>query len=170
MIFDAGLQLAGIYNPATNGYLPQLITALGVTNSTNQIDTTPSLAQAQSQPAALGNGNVETAITIAIMQTLTSAGAALVKFQLVQADDAALSAGVQVLRETEAFAYTALIAGTKIVMRWPAPGAYSPKRYAGLRVVISGAVLTNSSGWLLASTGQSTQDIASTFKTGYTIQ
>lgn len=169
-IFDALLILAGSYG-ATLNFTGQLVTAIGATTSTNTIDTGPA-ASAQNTDFGAGEG---LSVVIRILQTLTSAGAATVQFQLIQADDAALSSNVQVLAQTDAFGFAALTQGADIQMDWPKATPYLPsKRYVGMRTVIAGAVLTNATGWLSAQVVKDAQDLGiggrgPLFKTGFGI-
>lgn len=167
-VLDANLMFAGSY--ATGNLVPQLITAIGATAGANVVDLAPS-GQSGNQ---LGDfGNEEVSVIFQVKNTLTSGGAATVQFQLVQADDAALTTNVQVLNQTDAFPYTILTAGTWVPLGWPKlPSSYAPKRYAGIRVVIGTAILTNATGWLIAAVGDSLpgQPIAPIYKTTWTIQ
>ena len=143
MILDSLLLVSGAYSAA--GVLtPQLVTALGNTNSTNTIDVA---AAPGNQVADMRNRG----FTIAVLQSLTSGGAATVQIQLIQADDVALSVNVQVLNQTDAFPYASLPAKTFVPLSWPPIGAYVPKRYVGLRYVVGGAVLTNGTGQFMAA-------------------
>jgi len=171
MIFDALLLLAGSYAASNLALTGQLVTAIGNTPSTNSIDIGPS-PSAQNTDFGLGE---DLKVVIRILQTLTSAGSPTVQFQLIQADDAALTSNVQVLAQTDAFAFGTLVAGADIQMDWPKATPYlPPKRYVGLRTVIGTAVLTNATGWLVAHVVKDAQDMGiggrgPLFKSGYGI-
>ena len=170
MIADGLTLLTGAFNPVNLALTGQLVTAIGATPGTNTIDTGP-LASAQNSDYGTGQ---ELDITVRILQTLTSAGAATVQFQLIQADDPALSVNVQVINQTDAFPFALLTAGTDIPLAWSRDAPYVPKRYAGLRTVIAGAALTNATGWLAALVGVNHQDLGvggrgPIFKAGFSV-
>jgi hypothetical protein len=170
MITDNLVLLAGTVSPTNLAITGQLVTALGNNTGTNTIDAGP-LAGGQITDYGIG-GNVD--ITISILQTLTSGGAATVKFQLVMADDAALTTNVQVVVSTDDIPFATLVAGSKATLHWDRAVPYAPKRYLGLRTVIGTAVLTNAVGWLVAMVGTDAHDIGTNgrgvvFKTGYGI-
>jgi hypothetical protein len=159
-IFDNLLTLVGYVDP-TGKIVPQLITAIGAIVGTNQIDMNPSLG------AANGGSVCESLdVTVSIVQTLTSAGAATVQFQLVQADDALLTSNVQVLNQTEALAFALLTAGTRVPLTWSRTAPYVPKRYFGMRVVIAGAALTNALPQFFAAVGNNFHDSPRIFNSG----
>lgn len=171
MIADNLVQLAGSFSPANLALTGQLVTALGATAGTNTIDGGP-LSAGQNADYGVGES---ISIDIRILQTLTSAGAATVQFQLVQADDAALTTNVQVIAQTDAFAYTLLVQGAQVSLRWDRAAPYlPPKRYLGLRTVIGTAALTNATGWLAAFVGKDAPNLGTNgrgpiFKGGYSI-
>lgn len=144
MIQDALLQFSGTTNPTAG----QLITAVGATTSSNVIDT-----------AGVGTGNTardigmgeSLEIAIEILNTLTSAGAATVQFQLVQADDAAITTNVQVIATTDAFPFAFLPAGTIVPLSYDSATPYPRRRYVALRYNIGTAALTNGTGQFFAS-------------------
>lgn len=172
MGFDTDLLLlfAGTLN-AANVYVPQLVTALGATAGANVIDAGP-LAANQSVDYGAGE-NLD--VTFNIMQTLTSGGAATVQFQLVQADDNALTVNVQVLNQTDAVPFATLVAGVKVPLHWDRAAPYvPPKRFLGVRTVIGTAVLTNATGWLIAGAGKNFADMGiggrgPVYKSGFSI-
>lgn len=134
---------------ASNVLAGQLVTATGNTLSTNTIDLAPN-SRGGNQTVDMGVGG-EVGIEISIMQTLTSAGAATVQFQLVQADNAALSTNLEVISETPVYGYANLTAGTVLEMPWESAAPVSPRRYVGMRVVIGTAALTNATGQFFAA-------------------
>jgi len=97
-VSDSLLTLSGTYNPIAG----QLVTATGNTTSTNIIDTEVGTGERYPQVRDFGVGK-RLSVEISILQTLTSAGGATVQFQLVQADDAAISVNVNVVASTDAY-------------------------------------------------------------------
>jgi hypothetical protein len=91
--------------------LQNLAQAAGSYVSTNSIDTWKGKSAAAGTPAIggpltgdFGRGNDVMYIVGIVTQAFTSAGAATLQIQVIQADDAALTSNVQVLRETRALA------------------------------------------------------------------
>ncbi|RMD00063.1 hypothetical protein EAY64_05555 [Aquitalea palustris] len=166
MYVDSLLQLSG--SITGNTVSGQLVTATGNTLSTNVIDL-----------AGVGTGNTARdigqgealEIAIEIMQTLTSSGAATVQFQLVEADDSAISTNVNVIVQTDAYAYTALTAGTLVPLHWDRAAPYQARRYIALRYVIGTAALTNATGQFFAATVKNFQDKGNNtlFNSGFTV-
>ena len=144
MYIDAAMSFAGGVN-AANNIVGQAVTSLGNTVSTNVYDTAP-LALGGNQVGDNGAGAGQT-ITIRVLQTLTSGGAATVQFQLVDASDSAISSNVRVLNQTDVFAFTTLTAGTDIGLRWPPAPNGVPQRYVAVRFVVAGAALTGGTFW-----------------------
>ena len=169
MIADGLTLLTGAFNPVNLALIGQLVTAIGATPGTNTIDTGP-LASAQNSD--YGGGDLD--VTIRVLNTLTSAAAATVQFQLVTADDPALSVNVQVIDQTDALPFALLVAGTDFSLYWTRTAPYVPKRYAGLRTVVAVAALTNATGWLAALVGVNHQDLGvggrgPIFKSGFSV-
>lgn len=117
--------------------------------SDKSVDTQSGFATFPGTPAIggplLGDfGRVGTHLDIAVVVTtaVTSAGAATLQLQIIQADDAALTANVEVLRETRALpagAGTSIFGlGVYRVGRVPSMS----RRYVGLRYVIGAATTT----------------------------
>lgn len=79
-------------------------------------------------------------LLVQLLTTVTSGGAATLQFQLVQADDAALTTNVVVLQETPVLALATLVAGYRPRLRLPAMGL--SQRYMGLRYIIGTATTT----------------------------
>lgn len=144
MLIDSQGILAGTYTSGT--WAGQLVTATGNTPTTNSIDTSPSDSNVAHDFGAVGN---VPEVVFSILNSLTSAGAATVRFELVYADNAALTTNVEVVAKTDDFAYTALTVGTRVAMKWPSVAPQARKRYFGGRIVIGTAVLTNATGQFL---------------------
>jgi hypothetical protein len=140
----------------------QTIAAVASTlTSTNAIDlmgaaAAPTLPQAATPAggAATGNGlkvmmdagrGKEPELLVQVTEAVTSLGSATVQFQLVAADDAALSTNANVLQETLAIAKADLVAGYQARLCIP-PGivnsAGNPARYLGCKYVIGTATTT----------------------------
>lgn len=164
MIIDALLQFSGSVNPTAG----QLVTSTGNTVSTNVLDL-----------AGVGTGNTARdigqgeglEIAVEILQTLTSGGAATVQIQLVEADDAAISTNVNVIVQTDAYAYTSLTAGTIIPLHWDRAAPYQARRYIALRYVVGTAALTNGTGQFFATTVKNIQDKGNNtlFNSGFSV-
>lgn len=165
MILDNFLTLSGAW--AAGVWTPQLVTATGNTLSTNVVDLA---ATKQAQAADYGQGE-PLEMSISIVNSLTSGGAATVQFQLVQADDAAITTNVNVLVQTDAFAYAALVAGTIVPLHYDRAAPYTARRYLALRYVIGTAVLTNGTGQFIAALVKNIQDKGNNtlFASGFTI-
>lgn len=167
MILDSALLLSGAIS-ASGALTGQLVTSLGNTLSTNTIDIA-SLALGGNQAGDYGAGE-PLEIAISVLNSLTSAGAATVQFQLIQADDAALTTNVQVLVQTQALAYTLLTAGTLVPLHWDRAAPYTPKRYLGVRYVVAQAALTNETGQFATAVVKNVQEARGLlFKSGYSI-
>jgi hypothetical protein len=151
MIIDGLLQFSGSVNPTAG----QLVTALGNTLSTNVIDT-----------AGVGVGNTARdmgagtpmEILIEVLNALTSAGAATVQFQLVEADDAAITTNVEVVDQTDAIPYATLVAGAQVPLHYNRATPYPARRYVAVRYVVGTAALTNATGQFFATIVKDYQD------------
>lgn len=131
--------------------------------STNTIDLAP-LALGGNQPGDTGAGN-DLSVVFNVL-TAPTVGTS-VQFQLIQADDAALSSNVQVINQTDAFPIASLPAGTLVPLGWDPSAPYAPKRYFGARVVNVGAIATLS---LFASVVKDPQGVQNIYyKSGYAV-
>ena len=167
-VLDHLIALIGNVN-ANGTIVPALVTAVGTTTGAsagfNVIDLNPSLGAANGGELA---GALD--VLVQVLQTLTSAGAATIQFQLVQADDANLTTNVQVLTQTDAFPFGLLVAGTREALNWARAAPYVPRRFAGVRIIIAGAPLTNATGQFYAVVGEGFHDSpARLFRTGFAI-
>ncbi len=163
MIFDSSLIFCGTVSPA-NALVGQLITA-NSTLSINTVDLGPPMLNAV--PGQLGDiGSGEPLdIHISILAAPTTATA--VQFQLIQADDAALTSNVQVINQTDAFPIASLPTGARVVMSFDTVVPYAPRRYIGMRVVSTGATVAGLS--VFAAATKNVQSVRSVFKGGYGI-
>ena len=160
MILDAALLLSG--SVAANGALTgQAVNGAGSFVSANTIDAAP-LALGGNQAGDIGAGE-ELNVAFSVL-TAPTVGTS-VQFQVIQADDAALTAGVEVISSTDAIPIAKLPAGTVIKLGInPAPGA--AKRYVGARYVTVGAIATCS---IAAAIVKDVQGKPANFKSGYSI-
>jgi hypothetical protein len=158
MILDAALLLSGAVSAA--GVLTgQAVAGAGSFVSSNTIDTA---ALALNQAPDLGSGE-ELNVSFSVLTAPTVGNS--VQFQVIQADDAALTANVEVLSSTDAIAIAALPAGKVIKLGInPAPGA--AKRYVGARYVTVGAIATCS---IVAAVAKDVQGKNTAFKSGFTV-
>jgi len=144
MIIDNFLTLSGAW--ASGVWTPQLVTAVANNVSTNVIDIANTKVV---QPADFGMGQ-ELDVCISVVNTLTSGGAATIAFQLVQADDTAISTNVNVLSQTDVIGFASITAGLIITLTWNPTLLGVARRYIAVRYVIATAVLTNATGQFIA--------------------
>lgn len=160
MILDAALLLSGAV--AASGTLTgQAIAGAGSFVSSNTMDAAP-LNLGGNQSPDLGSGEELNAVFSVL--SAPTAGTS-VQFQVIQADDAALTANVEVISTTDAIPVAQLPTG-KIVklMINPAPGA--AKRYIGARYNTVGAIANMS---VSASITKDVQGKGTAFKSGFTV-
>jgi hypothetical protein len=137
MILDAQTLLSGSINATTGVISGQLITA-NSTLSTNTIDLNVlTLGNNQAHDAGLGES---LKVTFSIL--VAPATATDVTFQLIQADDAALSSNVQVLAQTGAYTIAQLPAGSLVTLHYGIASPLAPKRYIGARYIATGTTIT----------------------------
>lgn len=126
-IFSGAVSAAGVLSG-------QAITGAAAVVSTNSYDTGP-LALGGNQPVALGAGEpVNVAITVLVAPT----GPTSVAFELIQADDAALTSNVQILQSTGAIVIASLPLLTQIHLPFRRGAPLAAKRYVGVRYTIVG--------------------------------
>jgi hypothetical protein len=162
MILDNATFLSGAVSAA--GVLSgQAANGAGNILSTNTIDLAP-LAIGGNQTADYGQGE-QTNIVFSIL-TAPTVGTS-VQFQLIQADDAALTTNVQVISMTDAFTIAQLPAGTVVPLKWDRAAPFPAKRYVGARYVNVGAIATFS---VVAAVTKNIQDIKNIFaKSGFAV-
>lgn len=165
MIIDNFLTLSGAW--AAGVWTPQLVTAVANNLSTNVVDLA---ATRVPQPADFGQGN-ELDVVISVVSTLTSGGGATIAFQLVQADDTAITTNVNVLDQTDVFGFATITAGLIITLNWNRTVLGVARRYVAVRYVVAVAVLTNGTGQFITQIGDNTQDKGNTtiFASGFVI-
>jgi hypothetical protein len=154
MITDANLILSGSVSAA--GVLSgQAANGAGNVLGTNTIDLGP-LSLGGNQVADVGSGEpLEIEFSVITAPTVGTN----VQFQLIQADDAALTSNVQVINQTDAFPIASLPAGTLVPLHWDRAAPYAPKRYVGVRYVNT-----------VASVVKNVQDVKNLyFKSGFAV-
>ena len=129
MITDALCQLSGTFNGTTA--TGQAVNGAGNILSTNTYD----LGVARD----IGKGEMLEAVFEIV--TAPTAGTS-VQFQLIQADDAALTTNVQVIVQSDAIPIASLPAGTQVPLHVDRVDPYPARRYLGARYVNVGAIAT----------------------------
>ena len=137
MLFDGLLILCGAI--AANGAITgQACNGAGNIISTNTIDLGP--PGMGGLPGQLGDMGAGEPVTIDFhVRTAPTVGTS-VRFQLIQADDPALTSNVQVLRQSGDIPIANLTAGQHVFLTWGRTD--TPKRYFGARIVNTGAIAT----------------------------
>lgn len=162
MITDALLVLSGSIS-AAGVVTGQAANGAGNILGTNTVDLAP-LAIGGNQAADTGAGQ-DQRIEFSIL-TAPTVGTS-VTFQLIQADDAALTINVQVLTSTDAFPIASLPLGTIVPLHWNRAAPNPPRRYFGVRYVNAGAIATFS---VFAGVVANIQDVKNMYyKSGYLI-
>ena len=161
MIFDASLTLSGGVG-ATGALTGQSVNGAGNILSTNVIDLGP-LPLGGNQSTDPGAGN-PLLMALRVMSAPTVGTS--VQFQLILADDAAMSVNVVMIGQTDAYTIASLPAGTQVLLPVARPAPYQSRRYLALRYVNVGAIASASyfAGLVLDAQSPST-----TFKTSYSI-
>ena len=98
--------------------------------------------------------------------TTALAGGTSVKFEVIQADNAALSSNVQVIGSSDAVVTASLVAGYNTAVRINPQIASNGKRYLGARYTISG---TYTSGAVTADVVMDIQDGKKFYASGFTV-
>lgn len=123
-------------------------------------------------PLTLGNNQVGDTgagepLNVVIGVTSAPTVGTAVQFQLIQADDAALTTNVQVINQTDAFPIATLTVGAIIPLKWDRAAPYVPKRYVGIRFVNTGAIATAA---YTAAVTKNVQDVRNIyFRSGYAV-
>lgn len=132
MITDAFTIFSGAVSSA-GALSGQAITGAANVVSTNSIDTGPR-SLGNNQPVDIGAG---TELDFCISVLVAPADPTSIEFQIIQADDGALTSNVQVLDSTGAIPIASLPVGTNVFMT-PASNVRASKRYVGIRYVVAG--------------------------------
>jgi hypothetical protein len=98
--------------------------------------------------------------------TTALAGGTSVKFEIIQADNAALSSNVQVIGSSDAVLTAALVAGYNTAVRFNPQIGGKGKQYIGARYTISG---TYTSGAVTADVVMNIQDGKKFYASGFTV-
>jgi hypothetical protein len=139
------------------------VTATAV--STNTIDTAPT-ALGGNQPATSARRALE--IAISTLAAATAAGAATVNFELIQADDAALTTNVETLVQTGPIPKATLTVGTVIALHYDRAAPLTPRRYVGVRYTVATGPLT--AGTFSAAIVKNIADVANIYaKSGFLV-
>ncbi len=162
MILDNFAFLSGSVSAA--GVLSgQAVNGAGNILSTNTMDLGP-LSIGGNQVGDLGGGeSLEIAIGVLTAPTVGTN----VQFQLIQADDAALTTNVQVINQTDALPIAGLTVGTVVALHYDRAAPYAPKRYIGVRYVNTGAIATASYTAALVKNIQDVKNML--FKSGFAV-
>lgn len=160
MILDSLVFLSGSVLPS-GAFSGQAVNGAGTILSANTMDMA-SLSLGGNQVSDTGRGRqVNFGITVITAPTV----GATVKFQLIQADDSALTTNVQVINSTDDIPIASLPAGTLVPMMLDQAVPYTAKRYLGLRYINTGAIATAS---YVAGFLRDVQDVkGAIFKTGF---
>ena len=136
MIPDANLILCGAI--ASNGGITgQACNGAGNIISTNTVDLgPPGLGGAPGQLGDIGQG---TPVIVDFNVRAAPTGGTSVQFQLIQADDPALTSNVQVLTSSGDVPVAVLTAGRHVYLKLSSM-PHLPKRYVGARIVNVGPV------------------------------
>lgn len=136
MILDAFTFLSGSVSAA--GVVSGQLVVANSTLGTNTLDLAP-LTLGGNQPGDTGAGEDLTVVFSILAAPLT---ATTIQFQLIQADDAALTSNVQVINQTDAFPIASLPIGTLVPLGVDPAAPYVPKRYLGVRYIGTGSAVT----------------------------
>lgn len=163
MILDSNNLLSGAYSAA--GVLTgQAVTATAV--STNTYDTAP-LTLGGNTPNDIGRGE-PLEIAISTLVAATAAGAATVNFELIQADDAALTTNVETLVQTGPIPKATLVVGALVGLHYDRAAPLAPRRYIGVRYTVGTGPLT--AGTFSAAIVKNIADIANIYgKSGFLV-
>lgn len=166
MILDALTIFSGSFNQLT-GQVGQAVNGAGSFLSTNTLDSSGSGGiNGGVSPADMGIGEgLDISISVLTAPTVGTS----VQFQLVQADDAALSVNLQVINQTDAYPIASLPAGAVVYLHMDRAAPYPPKRFLGLRYVNVGAIATASYIAAMVKNPHDFTKSVSLVKSGYAI-
>jgi hypothetical protein len=154
-IFSGALSAAGVLSGQAVGGAASVV-------STNSYDTGPR-SLGNNQPVDFGQGGP---VEFMIQTLVAPATPTAVEFQIVQADDGALTSNVEVLVSSGAIPVASLVAGA-IQFLTPDSNLRASKRYIGVRYVITGTNTT--SGTFFASIVAGKQDKLTAYRSGYAV-
>jgi len=98
--------------------------------------------------------------------TTAMAGGTSIKFEIIQADNAALSSNVQVIGSSDAVVTASLVAGYNTAVRFNPQVASAGKRYIGARYTVVG---TYTSGNITADVVTDIQDGKKFYASGFSV-
>ena len=164
MIFDALTTFSGAVT--ATGLFGQAANGAGNILSTNTVDMAGSGGvNGGIFPTDAGAGEpIDISISVLSAPTVGTS----VQFQLIQADDAALTVNVQVLSQSDAFPIASLPTGAVVYLHADQAAPYVAKRYIGLRYVNTGAIATASYFGAMVKNAQSPR-AAGLVKSGFAI-
>lgn len=137
MILDALLLFSGSVS-AAGALTGQAVNGAGSILGTNTMDAAP-LALGGNQ-AGDGGAGEHLFVEFSVL-TAPTVGTS-VRFQIIQADDAALTSNVQVINQSDDIPIASLPAGAIVPVHLDPTAPYTPKRYIGVRYVNTGAIAT----------------------------
>lgn len=161
MILDAAMLLSGSVS-AAGVMTGQSLVGTGNITSTNTMDIAP-LLLGGNQAGDIGIGE-DLYFEFGILTAVT--GGASVRFQIIQADDAALTTNVQVINQTDDLPVANLGTGALVPLGWDPAQPYTPKRYVGARYVVTG---TNTAGTATCGVVKNQQSRQMSYKSGYLV-
>jgi hypothetical protein len=163
MILDQVTLLSGAVSATSGAFVGQAVAGTNTSVlSTNTMDLAPlSLGGNQVGDTGAGEG-----LDFVFNVLAAPTGGTSVQFQLIQADDAALTSNVQVLVQTDAVPIASLPAGTLVPLHLDRAAPYAPKRYLGARYVLVGAI---ASMQVTCAIANKAADLRTIFKGGYGI-
>jgi hypothetical protein len=142
----------------------QAVTTTAV--STNTLDTAP-LALGGNTPNDIGRGE-PLSVAISTLIAATAAGAATVNFELIQADDAALTTNVETIVQTGPIGKATLVLGALVHLRYDRAAPLAARRYVGVRYTVGTGPLT--AGSFAAAIVKDPADIANIYgKSGFAV-
>lgn len=162
MILDALMLLSGAVS-ATGVLTGQAVNGAGNILGTNTVDIAP-LLLGGNQPGDIGAGE-HLFVEFSVL-TAPTVGTN-VRFQLIQADDAALATNVQVINQTDDIPIANLPVGALVPLHWDPAAPYAPKRYVGVRYVNTGAIATFSVAATVCKDVQGVKNIF--YKSGFSV-
>lgn len=162
MILDAALLFSGSVS-AAGALAGQAVNGAGSILGANTMDAAP-LALGGNQAA--DNGAGEHLFVEFSVLTAPTVGTS-VRFQIIQADDAALTSNVQVINQSDDIPIASLPAGAVVPVSLDPTAPYTPKRYVGVRYVNTGAIATFSVVAAMVKDVQAVKNLY--YKSGYAV-
>lgn len=156
LVFSGAVSAAGVLSG-------QAVNTAGTFVSTNTADLAP-LTLGGNQAVDEGQGeDLDVSISVLTAPTVGTS----VQFQLIQADDVALTVNVEVISSSGVFPIAKLTAGQLIELEYAIAAPLTPRRYIGVQYVNVGAIATASYFAAVAKDVQNLKNIY--FKSGYAV-